>query len=324
MVRRILTVTAAAVLLAAQALIAPVASAQANTGTATDTASLNPITAGLWAGANFDLSSLGAVNTPPAPQPPETPPTTPPTTGTYAALGDSVAAGIGLPAVSASDDARCGRSGQAYAHQVAQTLQLPLNHIACSGATAGDLVTKQRVSGPNIPAQLDTAYAQGVPSVMSITAGANDVHWVDFLRKCYGATCGTDTDRAIFDAALTLLSAKYFYALSSIQARSGTTPPTLVLTGYYNPFSAACGSAAPQLTPDELAWIDEAVTQLNDTIRETAAGFPFARFAPVDFTGHDACSADSWVQGQNDPAPFHPNARGQQAIAEAVLTSLGR
>lgn len=308
--------------MAAQGLLAPLASAQAapaqSDGT-TGSMGMSPIIAGLWAGANFDLSSLGGTPQS-APQPV---PATPPVGGYYAALGDSVAAGVGLPATSATDDPRCGRSGQAYGYTVAQTLHLPLVHAACSGATAGDLVTKQRVSGPNIAAQLDTAYAQGTPSVISITAGANDVHWSDFLRKCYAYTCGTSTDRTVFSVATSALSLKYFYALETIQERSGAHPPQVVLTGYYSPFSAACTSTTSQITAAELAWMDQAVTQLNDTIRQTAAGFPFATYAPVDFTGHDACSTDSWVQGSNDAAPFHPNAQGQQEIARAVLITLG-
>ena len=36
-----------------------------------------------------------------------------------------------------------------------------------------------------------------------------------------------------------------------------------------------------------------------------------------DFTGHALCDPDSYVQGLRDPAPFHPTAAGELAIALA-------
>lgn len=87
-------------------------------------------------------------------------------TGTYAALGDSIAAGAGL-APSEADD-QCQRSTQAYGYLVAQQRNLTLLHVACGGATAGDLFTMQRVSGPNIVPQLDTAFASGTPALITL------------------------------------------------------------------------------------------------------------------------------------------------------------
>jgi lysophospholipase L1-like esterase len=195
-------------------------------------------------------------------------------------------------------------------------------NIACSGATAGDLFTVQGVSGPNIPAQLTTAFANGTPQLMTITAGANDIHWAAFLKKCAASTCGTASDSSIANIYMTVLKFKLHYALSSIQARSHGTPPTVVMTGYYNPVSAACNSIDARFTPSELAWFSGEVAALNQTIQNVSSQYSFARFAPVDFTGHDLCSADSWVQGLQDPAPIHPTAAGQAAIANAVLTKL--
>jgi lysophospholipase L1-like esterase len=239
-------------------------------------------------------------------------------------LGDSVAAGVGLPAASSTDDPRCGRSSQAYAYKVAQVTGLTLTHAACSGATAGDLVSKQRLDGPNIAAQLDTAFAGGVPKVISITAGANDVHWLDIVKTCYATNCNNANVRGGFDLAQYAVSAKYAAALAYIQWLSrGATPPKVVITGYYNPVSAACASVVPQFTPGELSWMSSAVAQMNTTLRKAATGYSNVTFAPVDFTGHDICSASPWVQGQSDLTPFHPNAAGQQAMAASVTKALG-
>ncbi len=285
----------------------------AATGVATaQSRSGNPIWEGLWSGSNFSIGGT---------KPPTTPP---PSGGHYAALGDSVAAGLGLSPLATPTDAdtRCGRSSDAYAHQVAASQALPLTHIACSGAKMGDLVSQQNVSGGDMEPQLRAAFAGGVPALISITAGANDVHWNEFVYKCYVATCGTRADQRISDAYLAALRIKMRYALLSIEARSGGQAPTTIVTGYYNPLSSACTAVQSELSAVEIAWLSNRLTALNATLEDIAGDFSFVRFAPVDFTGHDICSADPWVQGQNDTAPFHPTAAGQASIAAAVLKAL--
>lgn len=264
----------------------------------------DPITSGLWAGSNLMLESpsLGGKKS-----------------RVYAALGDSVAAGIGLPTTTGTDP-RCGTTKQAYAYSIAKTTKLSLVHAACSGATVGDLFTKQRLSGPNIAPQLDAAFAKGTPRLITITAGANDAHWSEFVKKCYAMTCGTANDTQAANSFLTALQWKLYYMFYSIQSRSNGTPPPVVLTGYYNPLSSRCTSA--QLTAGEITWLTGEAKALNQTIRNVTKQFSFATFVPIDFTGHDVCSSTPWVQGPHDPAPFHPTADGQKAMARAIKTAL--
>ncbi len=92
-----------------------------------------------------------------------------------------------------------------------------------------------------------------------------------------------------------------------------------MLTGYYNPLSASCNAQTERLTAAELAWIEANVTALNQTIEQVTSRFSFARYAAVDFNGHDICSTDPWIQSLTDPAPIHPTAEGQRAIANAIL-----
>lgn len=275
---------------------------------------MSAIRCGLWAGANFQLraSEPCTNNSRPTTQ-----------TNNYVALGDSVAAGLGLgESVDAmAEDVRCGRSAQSYATTVAQELQLPLTHAACSGATAGDLVTKQGVSGPNITAQLDTAFSGGIPKLITITAGANDVHWDEFIRLCYQTNCATRTATAGAEAYLYALKLKLNYALNSVEQRSnGSTPPIVIITGYYNPISTSCVDDQ-RITAAEVDWVSVRTEQLNNLLESTAKNYSFVRFAPVDFSGHDICSADPWVQGGDDAAPLHPTVQGQAVIAESVLAA---
>ncbi len=278
------------------------------------TGNSNAIRCGLWTGANFQLSASESCpsNSEPIPQ-----------TNKYVALGDSVAAGLGLDELvdAPAEDVRCGRTGQSYATTVARELQLTLTHAACSGATAGDLVTKQGVSGPNITAQLDTAFSGGIPKLITITAGANDVHWDEFIRLCYQTNCATRTATAGAEAYLYALKLKLNYALNSVEQRSnGSTPPIVIITGYYNPISTPCVDDQ-RITAAEVDWVSVRTEQLNNLLENTAKNYSFVRFAPVEFSGHDICSADSWVQGADDAAPLHPTAKGQTVIAESVLAA---
>jgi lysophospholipase L1-like esterase len=279
---------------------------------------------GLWSGSNFDIPDDSSTCTDTNQATDDTSATTtnsPMIPGRYVALGDSVAAGLGLPAGSytGTSDVQCGRSEQGYPNIVAASVHKQLINVSCSGATVGDLFTKQRVSGPNITAQLDSAFAGGTPGLMSITAGANDVHWSDFIQACYASDCSSGAYDAAADALRQAMRVKLNIALADIYARSHGNPPTVIVTGYYNPFSSACAAQQTQLSSTELAWFGNQNAMLNNTIQNVVATFSFVRYAPVSFSGHDLCSGSSWVQGPNDPAPFHPTATGQQAIAAAVL-----
>ncbi len=244
--------------------------------------------------------------------------------GLYVALGDSVAAGFGLPLSpeATPTDTQCGRSSEAYPAIVATDLRLPLINASCSGATVGDLSTKQAMKdGPDIPAQLDTAFSGGTPALITITAGANDAHWADFISACYTFDCtGSEYDH-IARAYMTALRVKLEYAFASIHARSRGTPPKVIITGYYNPLSSACASQQSTLTVNELAWLNGQLDTLNQTILTASRYYSFVKFVPIDFAGHDICSEQPWIQGFQDAAPFHPTAMGQQVIAAAVLSA---
>lgn len=157
----------------------------------------------------------------------------------YAALGDSVAAGLGLAPLpnQTSEDKLCGRSSQAYPALVAQQTGMQLNFLACSGATLGDLVTNNRAGGYGLEPQLDRAYANGVPRLITITAGANDVNWVRFLTQCYRSNCATPANERVAANYINQLGAKYKYVFEQIQNRSNNQQTTVVVTGYYNPVS---------------------------------------------------------------------------------------
>ena len=56
--------------------------------------------------------------------------------------------------------------------------------------------------------------------------------------------------------------------------------------------------------------------QMNAVLATGAQVFGFGLVDPL-FAGHQLCTADPYVQGPGDPAPLHPTAAGELAIALA-------
>lgn len=255
----------------------------------------------------------------------------------YVALGDSAAAGLGLPAAddASNEDVLCGRSPQVYSGQLTQYIneklqQYPLrlagSNAACQGAVLANLTQQQKRGETTIKPQLDAAFNNGTPSLLTMTMGANDLGWANYFNACFSAAhCATDANTMAVDARLKAIHEDLTTALSAIKARSRFLPPVTVVTGYYNPVSEQCVN--PNFTAEELTWISGQVAKFNDMLQTTTAqaGW-FARFAPVDFSGHDICSSDPWLQRPGvatEPAPLHPNQAGHKVMSQAILRVLG-
>lgn len=246
----------------------------------------------------------------------------------YAALGDSVAAGYGLPvaANASAEDRLCGRSTAAYPYQVATGLNMTLQHLACTGAKADEgLYGVQNRNGTRLTPQLTTAFAPGRPDLITITIGANDARWTQFIRDCYVWRCGSTWDDARAVVYRADLKAELIWTLYKIRTLSNGNPPKVLMNGYYAPFAAAdCAEKQGKVTVQEVAWLNKQVGLLNQSIQNSAGLYSFARFVPVSFAGHELCSTQPWVQGLAAAGPFHPTAAGQTAIAGANLTAYRR
>jgi lysophospholipase L1-like esterase len=248
--------------------------------------------------------------------------------GSYVALGDSVAAGFGLPSTSSNPiDQLCGRSTQAYPYLVASALHTTsFTQLACSSASvpAGLTGPQQVSSSITLPAQVSQAFLSGTPKLITITIGANDVSWNNFIEECYVTQCGSAQDNQAIQTLLTQLKVNLRTALSNIQQVSGNTPPQVMLTGYYFPLSetAPICSDTTGLTPAKIDWLSSKRHELDKTIKDVAEQYSFAKYVHLNFHGHELCTADPWVQGLQSAGPFHPTTGGQAAIARGVLRSI--
>jgi len=245
----------------------------------------------------------------------------------YVALGDSIAAGAGLPLMmdGTAEDTACGRSASAYPHLVAQYLHTTsFAHIACGGATASNLYNSQTVGGNALAPQIDAAFANGRPDVITLTIGANDLGWSSVVGQCYrGGTCGSTAQNIGLTGARAYLRAKLAWALFRIDQKSGFNMPKVIVTGYFAPFAAdkTCMDTHG-LTAANMQWLNGQEMQLSQAIKSVATVTHLATYVQPDFTGHELCSSSPWIQGLTSPAPFHPTAAGQQAIANTVEAAL--
>jgi GDSL-like Lipase/Acylhydrolase family len=240
-------------------------------------------------------------------------------------LGDSTAAGAGLPLVSASKaDGACGRSSQSYAFDLASENSWKALNYACDSATIRHgLLGAQHQGGQRIPPQIDELRRVKDPVVVIVSVGADDLQWSAILEYCAATTqCDSRASNAYFQQKLAQFSTDYLQLL--IQLGSLPGHPQVIINRYYDPFGSDLSCITQRgLTPAKVDTIQTWLEALNQVLAKGAAQFGFLSPQP-SFAGHALCSPLPYVQGLGDPAPFHPTALGQFAIAladEAALAS---
>lgn len=230
---------------------------------------------------------------------------------TYAALGDSYAAGLG----GGVGRGPCWRTVGAYPVLVARGLGRDLAHQACLGATVADVERGQLdVLGP------DTTH-------VSLTVGGNDVGFVPVVVECAKPSWMVDSD-AVLDDAFALLRTELPGRLAAIVARIRERAPRaeLVVTAYPVLFNGEDCNALTFFSPHEMNRLEQGVGDLAELLGKVAgdggAGFVDPR---ADFDGHAVCDREEWVNGVSWPLEesYHPNAAGHAAYAELVLRAFG-
>ncbi|MBW0103227.1 SGNH/GDSL hydrolase family protein [Pseudonocardia sp. KRD291] len=221
----------------------------------------------------------------------------------YVALGDSYAAGVGAAPDGSSGD--CRRSERSYpARFAAATDPATFVSVACSGATAGQVLLRQVRT---VSRQTD---------LVTITVGGNDTGFAPVMGLCSTVRKDEDCERAVRGGER---AARYLVpvGLTAIIAAAKVQSPTarIVVLGYPRLFAPgeACDVA---LVPNAArrASLNRAADTLNASLRATATRFG-ARFADVSgaFAEHGVCSADPWINGPSAPQAtgnYHPTRVG--------------
>ncbi|WP_229349328.1 SGNH/GDSL hydrolase family protein [Streptomyces sp. UNOB3_S3] len=251
----------------------------------------------------------------------------------YVALGDSYTSGPGIPEQTGGD---CARSSVNYPSLTAAELgQKSFKDVSCSGATTDDMWNTQAGSaGP----QLDALGKQ--TRLVTIGIGGNDIGFGTIIGSCAalsvtdpaGAPCkkqytaddGSDRlAQRINDAA-----PKIAKVLKAVHERAPYAKVALV--GYPSIMpdnGTSCFPSVP-IAAGDAPYLRDTEKRLNAMLQQQARA---AHVRYVDTyastVGHDVCTpaADRWVEGatpENPAAPFHPNAKGEAAMAGAVYAGV--
>lgn len=260
--------------------------------------------------------------------------------GTFVALGDSYAAGNLIPASPAGTPAGCLRSTHNYSGDVQAVIRASRYvDAACSDATTADMTRPQPTAAGTNPPQFNALGPRD--RLVTITIGGNDVGFKSILLECValsvtspsGHPCkrhftagGTDQLAAAVAAAAPKIAA----VLRGIHRRAPRA--RVLLVGYPDILpntGTGCFPDVP-LAHGDVPYLRATEVALNRTLaREAAAsGATFVDTYRATI-GHDVCQRPGvrWIEPlvPASPAfPFHPNRRGQQAIARQVLAALGR
>ena len=233
-------------------------------------------------------------------------------------LGDSVAAGIGGPPLpdATPDDEACERSAFAFAETLARVNDWTVDNLGCSGA--------DRARHRRRPARRRSqdATAAGGREASGRGRGGHRQHRRErpALEHPGAAVQRVRPLRqpgvhGVLPAFAGRVHQDYYELLRQLVALPGD--PLVVINQYYRPFDPETDCLADQgLTRNRIETLLDRLDTLNAVLTTGAETFGYRSVRP-DFSGHELCTDQAWVQGRDDQAPLHPNARGQLVIALA-------
>lgn len=247
--------------------------------------------------------------------------------GPVVALGDSYTAGLLLPLDSSAKPVGCFRSTVNYASLVANALHAPVYaNAACQSAGVVSLTHSAPTADGVNPPQLNSLAPND--SLVMMTLGGDDLSFSHVLKGCmdpFGSPC--QEHYSSLPGKIVAEKTRMIGALNEIHAHAPHA--RVLLIGYPDlfPDSGGCWPIAP-FTAADIAFLRSSELKLNATLAQAAAA---AHATYVDTyratTGHDMCQGSRVkdVEGlipSSTAMSFHPNARGQAAMARQVLAAL--
>jgi lysophospholipase L1-like esterase len=227
-----------------------------------------------------------------------------PRTVQYVALGDSYAAGLGAgPPYS---NGPCLQSAKGYPALLDSAKRIDLEtNATCSGATTSTMADQLSALNRNT-------------RLVTITVGGNDLDVSGLATSCKAnpADCPTQIDIRL--ARLPILGGVLAKLYADVAAKAPRA--RIVVTGYPHLFEPAYGAA-----------INEATDALNTTIEQAVSAAQDADLnvhyvdVTAAFAGHGIGSSDTFTNAPDAPdadVPFHPNANGYIAYADAISAAL--
>lgn len=225
----------------------------------------------------------------------------------------------------------CHRSPNAWPRLLGATEE---THLACSGATTYNFFLPQKPNDNQAGdaysqlARLKYLVANSPISTVYATFGGNDIGFADIIKDCYlnirtsclgrmGSVEIPKIQKDMRNAVATVLAA----------AKKESGGANVVLVGYPDIVPAPG-------RPEDCGWLDTTekrrVADLEyelDTALSRAAEAAGVAYVSIRsaLKGHELCTRNSWMvpivsfhNSPLSPQQGHPNARGQEAIADAV------
>ncbi|MFI7299524.1 SGNH/GDSL hydrolase family protein [Streptomyces sp. NPDC050121] len=249
----------------------------------------------------------------------------------YVALGDSYTSG---PFIPRQVDANCARSDHNYPSLVAGQLRASLfKDVSCSGATTENMWKPQGTNGP----QLDALSRNS--SLVTVQIGGNDIGFGSIIGTCAqlapqdptGNPCqrhygSSGVDQLTVEIART--APKVARVLAAVHDRAPRA--RVLVVGYPDLLpddGSSCAPAVPFASRD-FPYLRDTGKRLNLMLR-LVARWNHAEYVDTygPTIGHDMCKppAERWIEPlrpASPAAPAHPNAKGEEAMAGAVLKRL--
>jgi lysophospholipase L1-like esterase len=246
-------------------------------------------------------------------------------------LGDSFSAAAGVQPLVADSPVMCLRSSRNFAHVLATDAGYRLTDVSCSGADTADFESAQY---DGVPPQLDALTDEA--DIVTVMIGGNDSDlYSTAIRECAdlaardlsGSPCAGTRGSEYVDIVENQTAPALLEALQAVRDRAPNAEILAVGYPWILPPADGCYPAMPVATGD-VTYLRQLQSVLNAALQRAAeqTGARFVDMAPAS-EGHDACApvGQRWIEprnGASGAAAVHPNAAGQQAIADAVAKAL--
>ncbi|MFF5986274.1 SGNH/GDSL hydrolase family protein [Prauserella flavalba] len=252
---------------------------------------------------------------------------TAPHAGHYVALGDSYVSGPGTGTPTGVPSG-CLRSDHNYPHLIAAELGVEkLSDVSCGGARTENLTAPQPTPQGTNPPQLDALRPD--TALVTLGIGGNDVNLIERAAECArGAAC-LDMNAAGVPEWLASVLAEVGSRLGSALDEIAERAPSarVIVVGYPTILPTDAGECALEYpeSVDRIPSLRQGLDALNAMLAEQAAKHGAEYADTVTPTrGHGVCAPPEsrWVEGLEPVTgahPLHPTARGERALADAVL-----
>jgi lysophospholipase L1-like esterase len=250
----------------------------------------------------------------------------------YVNMGSSFAAGAGTGSIASGSPARCYQSSVNYARLLAARLNLALTDVSCGGATSAHLI------GPwnELPPQIEAV--TGDTKLVTITVGGNDLAYAGNL---VAASCEPGeiihvpqmavpcpAPHPVVEADYQSLERNLRQLTQELKERA---PRAWVVFIQYVTLVPEVQCPNSRLSEAEAAQLRATGVRLAQITRRVAEASGADVLAmDVASRRHTTCDSEPWSLGlprdynEAQGAPWHPNRRGMEAIAERLERLLRR